>query len=254
MSTEVPFLQQVETTLLGVSTTAAVSAATTTTTITRTRTLYDDQYLSSSCIDERTTLLSDPTTHWFASPRFEGSFPSRILDFLYLGNLNHATNPGMLRALGITHVVSVGENTNLDASAFRLLYLDNLYDDGIDSIKPRYQETMAFIDEARQQGTKCLVHCRVGVSRSAALTIGYVMQHVGLSLVDAYIFVRAHRLNVIIQPNLKFMYELLQLEQQLRGSVGYSWPVLCHHIHGLNQAYDDDEEVEEDDGGASGSF
>lgn len=47
---------------------------------------------------------------WFYDGLFEGSFPSRILDFLYLGNLNHAMNAGMLRALGITHVVSVGES------------------------------------------------------------------------------------------------------------------------------------------------
>jgi hypothetical protein len=82
---------------------------------------------------------------WFFSPRFEGSFPSRIMPFLYLGNLNHATNPAMLKALGITHVVSVGENANLNPKHFKLLYLDNLYDDGIDSIRNRYDEAMAFI-------------------------------------------------------------------------------------------------------------
>lgn len=46
---------------------------------------------------------------WFMDPRFDGSFPSRVLPHLYLGNLNHATNAYMLHALGITHVVSVGE-------------------------------------------------------------------------------------------------------------------------------------------------
>ncbi|KAH8547651.1 hypothetical protein BGW37DRAFT_432199 [Umbelopsis sp. PMI_123] len=70
---------------------------------------------------------------WFYSERFEGSFPSRILPFLYLGNLNHATNPKVLKALGITHVLSVGENANL-GDDFKLLLLDNLYDDGIDSL------------------------------------------------------------------------------------------------------------------------
>ena len=82
---------------------------------------------------------------WFYSPRFEGSFPSRILPFLYLGNLNHATNPEMLKALGITHVVSVGEDANLDQSQFKLLFLDNLYDDGIDSIRGRLEETIRFV-------------------------------------------------------------------------------------------------------------
>lgn len=46
---------------------------------------------------------------WFDKSGFDGSFPSRILPFLYLGNLKHASNVGMLRELGITHLVSVGE-------------------------------------------------------------------------------------------------------------------------------------------------
>ena len=46
---------------------------------------------------------------WFDDRRFDG-FPSRILDFLYLGNLEHAGNAAMLEAIGITHVVSVGES------------------------------------------------------------------------------------------------------------------------------------------------
>lgn len=46
---------------------------------------------------------------WFEDKRFDG-FPSRILPFLYLGNLEHAGNAAMLKALSITHVVSVGES------------------------------------------------------------------------------------------------------------------------------------------------
>lgn len=84
---------------------------------------------------------------WFYSERFEGSFPSRILPSLYLGNLNHATNPDMLKALQITHVVSVGEHSGLDPTQFQLLLLDNLYDDGIDSIRGRWEEVTKFIGE-----------------------------------------------------------------------------------------------------------
>ncbi|EIE82509.1 hypothetical protein RO3G_07214 [Rhizopus delemar RA 99-880] len=83
---------------------------------------------------------------WFYSPRFEGSFPSRILPFLYLGNLNHATNPDMLKALNITHVVSVGENADLQTKGFELLFLDNLYDDGIDAIRERLDHVMKFVE------------------------------------------------------------------------------------------------------------
>lgn len=39
-----------------------------------------------------------------------------------------------------------------------------------------------------------------------------------LSLPRAYCFVRARRLNVIIQPHLRFAYELLKWEEMLRQS------------------------------------
>lgn len=89
------------------------------------------------------------------------------------------------------------------------------------------------------KGTTCLIHCRVGVSRSAAITICYVMKHLHYTFVQAYLFVRARRLNVIIQPNLKFMYEMLQLEQRETGTITISWPVLCWEIFNLNFSYRD---------------
>lgn len=58
----------------------------------------------------RADLVTAEEKHtWFDNSRFDGSFPSRILPFLYLGNLDHASNVDMLRVLGITHLVSVGE-------------------------------------------------------------------------------------------------------------------------------------------------
>ncbi|KAI9475760.1 MAG: hypothetical protein EXX96DRAFT_574521 [Benjaminiella poitrasii] len=176
---------------------------------------------------------------WFYSPRFEGSFPSRILPFLYLGNLNHATNPEMLKILNITHVVSVGENADLDEKAFKVFFLDNLYDDGIDSIRDRLNSVVDFVEDARLQGTTCLIHCRVGVSRSAAISICYVMKHLQYTFVQAYLFVRARRLNVIIQPNLKFTYEMLQLEQREKDKISITWPILCDEIYKLNLSYRD---------------
>ncbi|CAG8449901.1 2116_t:CDS:2 [Funneliformis mosseae] len=174
---------------------------------------------------------------WFFSPFFEGSFPSRILPFLYLGNLNHACNDGMLKALGITHVLSVGEDSKLDRKEFEVQYLDNLYDDGIDSLWNHLDSCVNFIENARRSNGSILIHCRVGVSRSATITIAYIMKHLGRSLVSSYLYVRARRLNVIIQPNLKFMYELLQYEQKLTGRMNINWVWLAKEIHALNMCY-----------------
>lgn len=60
------------------------------------------------------------------------------------------------------------------------------------------------------------MHCRVGVSRSATICIAEVMRSLNLSFPRAYCFVRARRLNVIIQPHLRFAYELLKWEETLK--------------------------------------
>lgn len=47
------------------------------------------------------------------------------------------------------------------------------------------------------------------------------MRSLGLSLPRAYCFVRARRLNVIIQPHLRFIYELLKWEESLQRTNNY---------------------------------
>ncbi|KAL4066848.1 hypothetical protein J3A83DRAFT_4098437 [Scleroderma citrinum] len=230
---------------------------------------------------------------WFDDARFDGSFPSRVLPFLYLGNLNHASNAYMLHALGITHVVSVGEcalvpplqpsNTagNLtpvpplqwssDAEfaagqglggsgslwieeregRIKVLDIKGVCDDGIDTLEHQLHPICTWIEKARQSGGQVLVHCRVGVSRSATVTIAYVMQYLGLSLVEAYLIVRSRRLSVLIQPNMRLLYNLLgwevrlareraggdeiRLREELRKAL--SWSYLAREVHALNEKY-----------------
>ncbi|THG96393.1 hypothetical protein EW026_g5436 [Hermanssonia centrifuga] len=222
--------------------------------------------------------LSTPSDHqiWFNDPRFDGSFPSRVLPFLYLGNLNHAANAYMLHALGITHVVSVGEcalippengsgsyTTGFQTAKpgslwieeregrIKVLDIKGVCDDGIDSLEPQLPPICEWIDQARQEGGKVLVHCRVGVSRSATVTIAYVMQHLGIPLVDAYLIVRSRRLSVLIQPNMRLLYNLLGWEiklaqeragddeQKLRAELArcLNWPYLAKEVHTLNEKY-----------------
>ncbi|KAJ3809725.1 hypothetical protein F5876DRAFT_43269 [Lentinula aff. lateritia] len=226
---------------------------------------------------------------WFNDPRFDGSFPSRVLPFLYLGNLAHASNVYMLQALGITHVVSVGEcalvppdshnarghgpsGNNQGSGHFipskssahqgslwieeragriKVLDIQGVCDDGIDTLEPQLEPICDWIDQARQEGGQVLVHCRVGVSRSATVTIAYVMKHLSLPLVDAYLIVRSRRLSVLIQPNMRLLYNLLGWEiklakdragnddEKLRKelSCALSWPFLAKEVHALNEKY-----------------
>lgn len=60
---------------------------------------------------------------------------------------------------------------------------------------------------------KVFVHCAMGVSRSGALVLAYLMICQGLSLAEA---IAAVRLNRDIGPNSGFLQQLLQLELSLR--------------------------------------
>lgn len=199
-----------------------------------------------SCAAPSTPRSARSQHPWFYDSRFDGHFPSRILPFVYLGNLNHASNALMLKALGITHVVSMGESalvppqqnsrfispfsngsqSNVVNSLWHecasgqidVLDMKGVADDGIDSIRPHIERAMEFIEKCRLSGGKVLVHCRVGVSRSATIVIGYVMKHLEMDLASAYLMVRSRRLNILIQPNLLFMWGLKRLESDMVAS------------------------------------
>ncbi|ORX36396.1 hypothetical protein BD324DRAFT_651636 [Kockovaella imperatae] len=228
---------------------------------------------------------------WFDDRRFDG-FPSRILPFLYLGNLEHAGNAAMLSALSITHVVSVGESLincaadtdpmygqigeNTLSAAYRdgkiqVLDLNDVRDDGNDPLRPIIARACEWIEAARLTGGKILVHCRVGVSRSASIVMAYMMQYHRLGLMDAYLVTRARRLNVLIQPNLRFYHELFGWEIELakrelddpscaftsipssygersnapmslpvivgRRNILYCWPSFCRELYYLNRRF-----------------
>ncbi|KAI8624609.1 hypothetical protein F5Y19DRAFT_310356 [Xylariaceae sp. FL1651] len=159
---------------------------------------------------------------WFAS--LDGSLPSRVLDYMYLGNLGHANNPDLLKALGITQILSVGETAMWREGELEewgpnnVLVIHGVQDNGIDPLTNEFERCLEFIDHGRRNGTATLVHCRVGVSRSATICIAEVMRSLNMSFPRAYCFVRARRLNVIIQPHLRFAYELLKWEEQLKAT------------------------------------
>ncbi|KAI1158318.1 hypothetical protein F5B18DRAFT_656787 [Nemania serpens] len=177
------------------------------------------------CVDkdlsEITTMVQNEPK-WFAS--LDGSLPSRVLDYMYLGNLGHANNPDLLKALGVTQILSVGEMAMWREGELEewgrdnVLVIQGVQDNGIDPLTNEFEKCLAFINRGRRKGTATLVHCRVGVSRSATICIAEVMRALSMSFPRAYCFVRARRLNVIIQPHLRFAYELLKWEELLQAT------------------------------------
>jgi dual specificity MAP kinase phosphatase len=102
-----------------------------------------------------------------------------------------------------------------------------------------------WIDRAHEQGGKVLVHCRVGVSRRATVTVAYIMKHLGISLIEAYLVVRSRRLSVLIQRNMCLLYNLCGWEVRLAHEHAAgdterlcnelarcaNWPYLARKVH-----------------------
>ncbi|KAI4287934.1 MAG: hypothetical protein L6R35_002806 [Caloplaca aegaea] len=113
-------------------------------------------------------LLEEPA--WLS--RMDGSFPSRILPYMYLGNLGHANNPQLLRAMGIRRVLSVGEpicwtKGQIESwDAKNLLFVDRVQDNGVDSLTKDFERSLGFIGTRslceQQPSGETDVRCREG--------------------------------------------------------------------------------------------
>lgn len=83
--------------------------------------------------------------------RIDGSLPSRILPYMYLGNLGHANNPELLKAMGIRRVLSVGEPvgwSERDLSSWgreNMFYVDRVQDNGVDPLTDEFDRCLDFI-------------------------------------------------------------------------------------------------------------
>ena len=83
--------------------------------------------------------------------RMDGSLPSRILPYMYLGNLGHANNPGLLGALGIRRILSVGEPIAWPAGEEErwgeenLYSIDHVQDNGVDPLTNDFARCLDFI-------------------------------------------------------------------------------------------------------------
>ena len=71
------------------------------------------------------------------------------------------------------------------------------------------------LDTVRRENGRVLIHCQAGVSRSATITIAYLMYHTTLSMHEAFRFVKSRR--AIVSPNFNFMGQLYALEQAMES-------------------------------------
>ena len=82
-----------------------------------------------------------------------------------------------------------------------------VYDDEKTDLLKHWDDTFKYITKAKKEGSKVLVHCKMGVSRSASVVIAYAMKAYNWDFSQALRHVKTKR--NCIKPNSSF---LLQLE------------------------------------------
>lgn len=137
-------------------------------------------------------------------PLFQTEVPSAILPHLMLGSAQNASNWAQLKALGVTHILIVGkELARHYPQHFHYLHfhlVDTVEEKGLIScLEPAYR----FISSCQQTSGLCLVHCFCGISRSAAVVIGFLMRALGLTYDEALLLVKAKRHFVCPNPGLE---------------------------------------------------
>jgi protein-tyrosine phosphatase len=140
------------------------------------------------------------------------SHPTRILKFLYLGNFTHATKIEELKKLGINYILNCASecyNINLPEDIKELHLMIRDYEDF--ELFDYFEKANQFINKCKSMGGKCLVHCKLGISRSAAFVTAYLIKYTKLGVDEAFNYIKNKR--ITIKPNDGFMRQLYLYEK-----------------------------------------
>ncbi|KAH9975712.1 protein-tyrosine phosphatase-like protein [Lactifluus volemus] len=149
-----------------------------------------------------------------------GRTASEVLPRLYLTDLFTARDEEQLNALGITHVVSVIEQAPvLPQKSLRTLHIP-LSDTSDQDILVHLPLTTSFIRDALAESpdSRVLVHCMMGISRSATVVCAYLVATTRMTPHEALAAVKAKR--EIVCPNLGFRRQLEEYARQVQDGQG----------------------------------
>ncbi|XP_063359459.1 protein phosphatase Slingshot isoform X2 [Cydia amplana] len=132
--------------------------------------------------------------------------PTEIFDHVYLGSEWNASNLEELQRNGVRHILNVTrEIDNFFPGVFDYLNI-RVYDDEKTDLLKHWDNTFKYINKARNEGSKVLVHCKMGISRSASVVIAYAMKAYNWNFDKALKHVKAKR--GCIKPNTNFLNQL----------------------------------------------
>jgi protein phosphatase slingshot len=139
----------------------------------------------------------------------------KITPNLYLGDAKIARSKYFLENNNIHGIINATTNEpNAYPESYDYLRV-NIDDKSSEQIRPFFQHVFEFIRRHHSLGHSVLVHCQMGISRSATLVIAYLMTDGHKTLGEAFQQVKSVRQQ--IDPNEGFIRQLRELEISLFG-------------------------------------
>lgn len=137
-----------------------------------------------------------------------------IPDFLYLSSYNAAKNKELLEKNGITHIINCAADfcSNVYENDYKYLSFF-LKDHVMENIECVFYECIQYIEKAKENNGKVLVHCIQGISRSVSIVIAYLIYKNKLTYDKAFSLVQSKR--TIASPNFGFAIQLQNFYMRL---------------------------------------
>ena len=132
---------------------------------------------------------------------------------LFIGGEAAARNKSLLLRLGITHIVNLNSGDSMVDEYEEFQYFPVILNDSVfEDLNRDFWNAVKFVDCAIRQKGNVLVHCRRGISRSAALCVAYLMDHRGMNYDSAMNLVKKQR--PVVNINQGFAEQLKLHEDQ----------------------------------------
>ena len=143
---------------------------------------------------------------------------SKILDSLFLSDLESACNRDLIEEYKIKHIISI-LNSDTDILRIRSIHKDvnilhiDIADTEETNINRYFGHTYFFIERAIERGENVLVHCRGGISRSPTIIAAYLIRKYHMNVFSALAHIGYIR--ICIDPNLSFTRQLERCHRKM---------------------------------------
>jgi predicted protein tyrosine phosphatase len=144
---------------------------------------------------------------------------TQVDDNVFIGGYLAAANPTLVKRKGFTHILKLFKDDDSYPGGKHehpgVVYMVVDADDTENyPLENDFCKCLEFVQEAVRKKGKILVHCHMGVSRSATIVLLHLMVNCGHTLDHSIGFLREKR--PVVRPNPRFWAKLVNADERIR--------------------------------------